>query len=357
MYIWTNYSSHVSLWSSARRLIMLTQVIDLFRPVTLKTRYSLCAFVNSLVKVSRAKLGNQSPLPYYTKITPIPKATIAKLTRCTRLLNSVGYNFTLHFPRKLIAGCLLSNKVKVSSAYRYHIEGRPLLFSIQDKITRNRSEFFVQENGKPSMIWLSHSYQWRSSRRESRMTWFDQNRLFHLFLRTTYLLCDETPQYRGLVMKPVKLQNKYSVLLYDLSHDSDHPQPWSKMVSSWEGRVVYSASIQSILRCNTSTTKCECFIIGYKHRETKWSTRPKAWCFYRFEVFEIYDATRSMSFWYGFSNSTIFPWDMNNANDGCCLKFLFGRRCVHSCLCERWLRLLKKPPKAVFCSPKTAEDE
>ena len=87
------------------------------------------------------------------------------------------------------------------------------------------------------------------------------------------------------------------------------------------------------------------------------STRPKAWCFYRFEVFEIYDATRSTSFWYGFSNNTIFPWDMNNANHGCCLKFLFGRRCVHSCLCERWQRLLKKPPKAVFCSPKTAEDE
>ena len=55
------------------------------------------------------------------------------------------------------------------------------------------------------------------------MTWFDQNRLFYPFLRTTYLLfmndytisktqiCDETPQYRGLVMKPVKLQNKYYV--------------------------------------------------------------------------------------------------------------------------------------------------
>ena len=144
---------------------------------------------------------------------------------------------------------------------------------------------------------------------------------------------------------------------YDLSRDSDHPQPWSKMVSSWEGQVVYNVSIQSILRCNTSTTKCECLITGSKHRETKWSTRPKAWCFYRFEVFEIYDATRSTSFWYGFSNSTIFPWDMNNANDRCCLKFLFGRRCVHSCLCESWQRLLKKPPKAVFCSPKTAEDE
>lgn len=58
------------------------------------------------------------------------------------------------------------------------------------------------------------------------------------------------------------------------------------------------------------------------------------------------------SFWYGFSNSTIFPRDMNNANYGCCLKFLFGRRCVHSCLCERWQRLLKKPPMAVFSQPK-----
>lgn len=223
------------------------------------------------------------------------------MTQCTRFLNNAGYNFTLHFPRKLIAGCLLSNKVKVST-YRNCTEGRPLLFSIQDKITRNRSEFFVQENGKPSMTWLSHSYQWSSSRRGSRMTWFDQNRLLNPFLRTTYLLlmndytisktriCDETPQYRGLAMKPVKLQNKYkyvSVLFYDLSRDSDHPQPWSKMVSSWEGQVVYNVSIQSILRCNTSTTKCECFITGSKHRETKWSTRPKAWCFYRFEVFEI----------------------------------------------------------------------
>ena len=138
---------------------MLTQVIDLFRPVSLKTQYSLRASVNSPVKVSRAKLGNQSLLPYYTRVTSIPKATIAKMTQCTRFLNSVGYNFTLHFSRKLIAGCLLSNKVKAPSTYRNHIEGRPLLFSIQDKITRNRSELFVQENGKPSMIWLSNSYQ------------------------------------------------------------------------------------------------------------------------------------------------------------------------------------------------------
>ena len=77
--------------------------------------------------------------------------------------NNAGYNFTLHFPRKLIAGCLLSNKVKVSSTNRNHIEGRPLLFSIQDKITRNRSEFFVQENGKPSMIWLSNSLYYRET--------------------------------------------------------------------------------------------------------------------------------------------------------------------------------------------------
>ena len=174
-----------SLWSSARRLIMLTQVIDLFKPVSLKTRYSLCASVNPPVKVSRAKMANQSLLPYYTRITPIPKATVAKMTQCTRFFNNAGYNFTLHFPRNLIAGCLLSNKVKAPSTYRNHTEGRPLLFSIQDKITRNRSEFFVQENGKPSMICLSNSYHWRSSRRGSRMTWFEQNRLFHPLLRTS----------------------------------------------------------------------------------------------------------------------------------------------------------------------------
>jgi len=138
---------------------MLTQVIDLFSPVSLKTRYSLCPSVNSPVRVSRAKLGNQSLLPYYTKVTPIPKATVAKMTQCTRFFKNAGYNFTLHFPRNLIAGCLPSNKVKAPSTYRNHTEGRPLLFSIQDKITRNRSEFFVQKNGKPSMIWFSNSYQ------------------------------------------------------------------------------------------------------------------------------------------------------------------------------------------------------
>ena len=93
------------------------------------------------------------------------------MTQCTRFLNNAGYNFTLHFPRKLIAGCLLLNKVKVSLTYRNHIEGRPLLFSIQDKITRNRSEFFVQENGKPSMIWLSNSLYYRET---ATSTWYSR---------------------------------------------------------------------------------------------------------------------------------------------------------------------------------------
>ena len=44
---------------------------------------------------------------------------------------------------------------------------------------------------------------------------------------------------------------------------------------------------------------------------------------------------------------------MNNTNEGCCLKFLFGRQCVHSRLSERWQRLSKKSPKAVFVAQST----
>ena len=51
--------------------------------------------------------------------------------------------------------------------------------------------------------------------------------------------------------------------------------------------------------------ECECFIIGYKHRESNENTRPQAECFYCFEVFGTPDETRSTSFWYGFSNETI----------------------------------------------------
>ena len=79
---------------------------------------------------------------------------------------------------------------------------------------------------------------------------------------------------------------------------------------------------------------------------------PKAECFYCFEVFGIYDETRSTSFWYGFSKNTTFPWDMNNANVGCCLKSLFGCQCMHSYLCERWQLLLKKSLKAVLVAQK-----
>ena len=33
-------------------------------------------------------------------------------------------------------------------------------------------------------------------------------------------------------------------------------------------------------------------------------------------------------------------------------KILLGRRCLHSWLCERWQRLLRKSPKAVFVAQK-----
>lgn len=238
MYIWPNYSSHISLWWSARRLIMLTQVIDLVRPVSLKTWYSLCASVNSLVKVSRAKLGNQSLLPYYTRITSIPKATVAKMIQCTRFLNSVCYNFTLHFSRKLIAGCLLSNKVKVSSTYRNHMKDDRccLVFKIRSLETEVNSSYRRMRSPQ----WFGLATVISEDPQGEGQGWHGLIKIIYSipFLRTTYLLlmndytitktriCDETPQYRGLVMKPVKLQNKYvSVLFYDLSRDRDHPQP------------------------------------------------------------------------------------------------------------------------------------
>ena len=47
---------------------------------------------------------------------------------------------------------------------------------------------------------------------------------------------------------------------------------------------------------------------------------------------------------------------MNNANIGCCLKFLFGRQCVHSCL-RKMAASLEEITEGRFRSPKTAEDE
>ena len=97
-----------------------------------------------------------------------------------------------------------------------------------------------------------------------------------------------------------------------------------------------------------------CFIIASIHRETKWKHKDEGRVLlFGFEVFGTYDETRCTSLWSGFSNSTTFPWDVNNTNVGCCLKFLFERQWVDSRLSERWQRLSKKSPKAVFVARST----
>ena len=55
---------------------------------------------------------------------------------------------------------------------------------------------------------------------------------------------------------------------------------------------------------------------------------------------------------YGFSNSITFPGEINNENVGCCLKILIWASVRAFISCERWQRLLKKSPKAVFVAQK-----
>ena len=82
------------------------------------------------------------------------------------------------------------------------------------------------------------------------------------------------------------------------------------------------------------------------------STRPKASCFYCFEVSGIFDGTWSTSFFNMASQTVPHSPEIWIMQIWVLLKILLGRRCVHSWLCERWQRLLKKSPKAVFVAQK-----